>query len=207
MQARCCNAHQRKELERLGRLHHPPSDCQRAAQAQPRRPSRAAAQKSLARRHHAYRDVAAGSHAALCRTGSTSAAACDSLHGVLAPRANCGLRSFRARRSTPTQIYGCSLSRAPTLAWLTVGASCIIISEHGWPARSSNQTLVVLPTPELALSKSAEASCKRARLVKAHALAHHVIGRPGQLVRYRLGGHDFVGLGRLALIEALDPRV
>src|SRR6187399_942564 len=66
---------------------------------------------------------------------------------------------------------------------------------------------MVLPTPGLALSKSAEASCKCTCLIKGHTLAHHVIGRSCQFVRYRLGGHDLVGLGRLALVEALDPRV
>src|SRR4051812_24260061 len=90
-------------------------------------------------------------------------------------------------RLPPIQMHHRSvaapLPKAPTLMWLTVEASCII-SQHGWPTCSSNQTLMVLPTPGLALSKSAEASCKCTCLIKGHALAHHVIGRSGQLVRH-----------------------
>jgi len=48
-------------------LYHPSGHCQRAAQAQSRRPSRAPAQEPPARRHHPYRDVAVGFHAALER--------------------------------------------------------------------------------------------------------------------------------------------
>ena len=53
-------------------LHHAPGDCQRTAQAQSCRPSRAPAQEPLARRHHPYRDVAVAVHAAPGRTDSAS---------------------------------------------------------------------------------------------------------------------------------------
>src|SRR3954471_4171954 len=58
-----CGAHQRKELERLCRyitVRRLPT----SGSAQSSRSSDAAAQESLARRHHPYRDVAAGAHAA-----------------------------------------------------------------------------------------------------------------------------------------------
>ena len=61
--------------------------------AGPCRPTRAAAQKPLARRHHPHRDVALAIYAAPGRTGATSAAASDSLPWR-AP--NYGPRSLRA---------------------------------------------------------------------------------------------------------------
>ncbi len=63
----------------LGPRYHPPRDRQRTAQAQSRRPSRAATEERLSRRHHAHRHVAAGIHAALGRAGAASAPASDPL--------------------------------------------------------------------------------------------------------------------------------
>ena len=60
-------------------LHHPPGHCQRAARHQPRRADRAEAQDGVARRHQPPRDGADGVHAALSRTGATTATAPDPL--------------------------------------------------------------------------------------------------------------------------------
>ena len=47
--------------------------------------------------------------------------------------------------------------------------------------------------------------CESARLVKDHTIAHHMEGRPRDLVRAGLEGHDLVGPGALPVEEALDP--
>ena len=60
-------------------LHHPPGAGQRARTDQRRRAGGAQAQDSLARRHHAPGDVAAGVHAAAGSAGATAEAAPDPL--------------------------------------------------------------------------------------------------------------------------------
>ena len=67
-----CGADEAQGARTPGPLYHPPGHCQRTAQAQSNGPNHAAAQEPLARRHHPVRDVAAGVHAALSRTGSAS---------------------------------------------------------------------------------------------------------------------------------------
>ena len=107
-------------------LYHPPGDCQRTAETQSRRPSRAAAQEPLPRRHHPYRDVAVGVHAALSRIGPASAAASDSL-------------PWRAR--TPRQVACCdrsqsSRSRQPSTQSPRTCAGLASAHELGVPAET-----------------------------------------------------------------------
>src|SRR4029453_1872062 len=111
-----------------------------------------------------------------------------------------------ASNTDTSQIRGCSVARAPTLVWLAVEASCIISNTGGRPPLPIRLWWFYQPLCR-ALSVSAEASCKRACLIEGHALAHHVVGGSGQFVCHRLGAHDLVGLGRFALVEALDPGV
>src|SRR5258708_4933749 len=91
---------------------------------------------------------------------------------------------------------------APISGWLTVQAIPLAAVGDGDPASNSVQ-LVAAPVTVRGSPDRRRPSGKAARYVERLAFLQDVVAGARQLVRQRLGGDNFVGLGFLALVEAL----